>query len=89
MNLLFHLGGSFNSEAKFGVVAAELPDGSSSYAPWCQGRGHFLPLGETAKSLSEALCLPGNVETACEGLGKLISKMKVRSQFLYFNGGLV
>jgi serine protease inhibitor len=35
--------------------------------------------GETAKSLSEALCLPGNVKKACEGLGKLISEMKVRS----------
>jgi hypothetical protein len=33
--------------------------------------------GETAKSLSEALCMPGNVKEACEGLGKLVSKMKV------------
>jgi len=29
--------------------------------------------GKTAKSLAEALCLPGNVE-----LGQLISKMKVK-----------
>jgi len=35
--------------------------------------------GKTANCLSKALCLPKNVETACEELGKLISKMKVRS----------
>jgi hypothetical protein len=35
--------------------------------------------GETANCLSKALYLPGNVETACEEFGKLISKMKIRS----------
>jgi hypothetical protein len=33
--------------------------------------------GKTANCLTKALCLPGNVETACEELGKLVSKMKV------------
>jgi hypothetical protein len=36
--------------------------------------------GETANSLAEALCMHGNVETACKELGKLISKMKVNKE---------
>jgi hypothetical protein len=33
--------------------------------------------GLTANCLSKALFLPGNVETACEELDKLVSTMKV------------